>query len=101
MMQEITLAHLIIWTLISFGITLSVTRGRILEPLRQKAMKLNEKLGQLLHCPMCFGFWVGILLSLLWQSISGNCILDGFYSLATNSLLYFISWNLALKDGQV
>jgi len=101
MMQDITLATLLIWILVSFGITLSVTRGKIFDPIRQRALKINSTLGQLLQCPMCLGFWVGIFLSLFWQSLSGNCFLDGCLSLCTNSLLYFLSWYLALKDGHV
>jgi|ETNvirnome_2_300_1030623.scaffolds.fasta_scaffold01919_5 hypothetical protein len=101
MMQYTTLADLIVWTLVSFGITLCVTRGKILHPIREKILRTSTHLGQLVQCPMCFGFWVGVSLSLLWRSVSGNCILDGFYSLSINSLLYFLSWHLALKDGSV
>ena len=99
MMQDLTLATLIIWTFISFGITLSITRGAIFRPLRERVLKLNATLGQLISCPMCFSFWVGLTMSLLWQSLSGNCILDAFYCLSTNTLLYFWSWNLALREG--
>ncbi len=48
-----------IWfCLISYGLTQILVYGKIFEPVRPK----SGKLGQLLKCPMCTGFWVGILL---------------------------------------
>lgn len=48
-----------IWfCLVSYGLTQILVYGKILDPLRPK----TGKLGQLLECPMCTGFWVGIFL---------------------------------------
>ena len=48
-----------IWfCLISYGLTQILVYGKIFDPLRPK----SGKLGQLLECPMCTGFWVGIFL---------------------------------------
>ena len=48
-----------IWfCLISYGLTQIIVYGKILDPIRPK----EGKLGQLLSCPMCTGFWVGIFL---------------------------------------
>ena len=48
-----------IWfSLISYGLTQILVYGKILDPIRPK----SGKLGQLLECPMCTGFWVGIFL---------------------------------------
>ena len=48
-----------IWfCLISYGLTQILVYGKIFDPIRPK----SGKLGQLLKCPMCTGFWVGIFL---------------------------------------
>ena len=48
-----------IWfCLISYGLTQILVYGKIFDPLRPK----SGKLGQLLECPMCTGFWVGLFL---------------------------------------
>jgi hypothetical protein len=48
-----------IWfCLISYGLTQIIVYGKILDQVRPK----SGKLGQLLSCPMCTGFWVGVFL---------------------------------------
>ena len=48
-----------IWfCLISYGLTQILVYGKIFDPIRPK----SGKLGQLLECPMCTGFWVGLIL---------------------------------------
>ena len=48
-----------IWfSLISYGLTQILVYGKILDPIRPR----SGKLGQLLECPMCTGFWVGLFL---------------------------------------
>ena len=48
-----------IWfCLISYGLTQILVYGKILDRIRPK----SGKLGQLLKCPMCTGFWVGLFL---------------------------------------
>ena len=48
-----------IWfCLISYGLTQILVYGKIFDPIRPK----SGKLGQLLSCPMCTGFWVGLFL---------------------------------------
>ncbi len=48
-----------IWfCLISYGLTQLLVYGKIFDPIRPK----SGKLGQLLRCPMCTGFWVGLFL---------------------------------------
>ena len=48
-----------IWfCLISHGLTQILVYGKILDPIRPE----SGKLGQLLNCSMCTGFWVGIFL---------------------------------------
>ncbi len=48
-----------IWfSLITHGLTQILVYGKILDPIRPK----SGKLGQLLECSMCTGFWVGLFL---------------------------------------
>tara|TARA_B100000989_G_C19532196_1_gene470715 strand:+ start:5696 stop:6019 length:324 start_codon:yes stop_codon:yes gene_type:complete len=48
-----------IWfCLISYGLTQIIVYGKIFDPIRPT----KGKLGQLLECPMCTGFWVGVFL---------------------------------------
>lgn len=49
------------WLFLTFGITLVITGSSILRPVRQM-----DPTG-LLKCPMCTGWWVGLLLSLVFQ----------------------------------
>ena len=72
-----------IWfCLISHGLTQVLVHGKIFDPLRPK----SGKLGQLLKCSMCTGFWVGLF---LW-SVSGYTELFTFDdSFVTGLLLGF------------
>jgi hypothetical protein len=90
--------NLLIWILVSFGITISITHGKLFKNFRKKAWDVHTLLGELFGCPMCLGFWVGILLNLTWQSVTGNVFLDGFLSLTTCFSFYCILWAIALKD---
>ena len=48
-----------IWfCLISYGLTQILVYGKIFDPIRPK----EGWFGQLLKCPMCTGFWVGLFL---------------------------------------
>lgn len=48
-----------IWfCLISYGLTQILVYGKIFDPVRPK----TGWFGQLLKCPMCTGFWVGLFL---------------------------------------
>tara|TARA_B100000927_G_C16435482_1_gene457434 strand:- start:419 stop:739 length:321 start_codon:yes stop_codon:yes gene_type:complete len=48
-----------IWfCLISYGLTQIIVYGKIFNPIRPT----EGWLGQLLKCPMCTGFWVGLFL---------------------------------------
>jgi len=92
---------MVCWILVSFGITFTVTHSKLCKDLREGAEQIHPKLGELVKCPMCLGFWTGCFLSLAWESITGNFILDGFLSLATCWLLFALSWSLALHDKRV
>jgi len=89
---------IIVWSLVSFGITITVTQSYIFAKIRSALEKKSAFLGKLIHCPMCFSFWVGLLLTLLWQPITDYILLDGFYSVGINVLLYSLVWKLAYSD---
>jgi hypothetical protein len=50
--------ELIYFILSAYGLTQILCYGSILDPIRPA----KGLLGELFHCPMCLGFWVGIFL---------------------------------------
>jgi len=53
--------ELLTFILCAFGLTQILVYGKILERIRPT----EGKLGELLRCPMCMGFWAGAFLVLL------------------------------------
>ena len=82
------LVDLILWILVSYGITNGVVGSSMLSSFRRKTAKFNEYLGDLISCPMCFGFWVGGFLGVIWLSPTSNLFLDCFLSSATCWLIH-------------
>lgn len=65
----------LIFTLAGFGITTIITKGDIFEPIRNWLDNGEEKLydnffGLLITCPLCVGFWVGVIQSLVFGSLT-------------------------------
>lgn len=59
------------WALTACGVTTIVTTSIIFEPWRLWVVRLvGERVGKLFSCPMCFGFWVGVLLALLGSPLA-------------------------------
>ena len=93
--------ELIYFILCAFGLTQILVYGAIFDGIRPK----NGKLGELLNCPMCMGFWVGVY---LW-SINGltelfnfdynfiNLLLLGFLSSGSSYILSMIVGDCGLK----
>lgn len=50
-----------IFLLATIGLTMIITQSYIFKPIRKIIQQISPVLGKLLHCPMCFGFWSGIL----------------------------------------
>ena len=48
------------------GITIIITQSSIFEKPREVFSNMGDFFDELIHCPMCMGFWVGIFLSLLY-----------------------------------
>ncbi len=53
--------NLIWFCLISYGLTQIIVYGSIFNTIRPA----SGKIGELFHCPMCMGFWVGFFLWLI------------------------------------
>ena len=55
--------EIILFVLITWGITCVVTFGAVFKPVRRffaSNRYTRSNLGYLLHCPMCTGFWAGL-----------------------------------------
>jgi len=75
---------LLYFALSAYGLTQILVYGKIFEKIRPS----TGWIGELLSCPMCTGFWVGIL---LWV-LNGETTLFSFdYSLVTGVLLGCVS----------
>jgi len=61
---------LLYFILAAYGMTFILIFGSIFDPIRPK----TGKLGELFHCPLCTGFWVGVF---LW-SVNGSTELFNF-----------------------
>ena len=90
--------ELIMWIVVSYGLTMAISWTSITEPLRNKAAKISPWVGKLIRCPICLSFWVGILLSLTWFAPTGSILWDPFLSLGSTLLLFSACWKLALSD---
>lgn len=53
--------QIIQWLFLTYGITLVITISKIFRPVR-----MIDPTG-LLKCPMCTGWWIGLLLSLVFE----------------------------------
>ena len=76
--------QLIYFVLCAYGLTYMLVYGSIFNSIRPS----KGKLGELFHCPLCLGFWVGLL---LW---SINCFTELFtydYNLINGLLLGWLS----------
>lgn len=53
----------LLWfVLTGYGLTQLIVYGSIFEKSRSYIKSKSSFLGELVHCPMCTGFWVGVLL---------------------------------------
>ena len=76
--------ELVYFILCSYGLTYILIYGSIFDSIRPT----KGKLGQLFHCPLCLGFWVGFF---LW---SINCYTELFtydYNLINGLLMGCVS----------
>jgi hypothetical protein len=92
------LLTIIITIIAAYGITNIVTQGAIFDPFKEKLLemgngsKIVEKIVYLLNCPMCFGFWVGVLLGSFFGPFAWwNIILNGAFYSATAWILHCLT----------
>jgi len=78
------LLNLIYFILASYGLTQILVYGSIFNPIRPT----KGKLGELFKCPMCMGFWVGLL---LWSINPYTQLFSFDYSPITAFLLGCVS----------
>lgn len=95
--------NIILYSLISYGVTTIVTQSKIFKWLRDWFEGISPYWSSLVRCPMCFGFWCGVFLSLVLFSptltfIGGNILISAFFdgclSSGLNHILYAIHHKL-------
>jgi len=55
--------ELLYFVLCAYGMTQILVYGNIFSYLREKVEEKSEWLGELVNCPMCTGFWIGLFLA--------------------------------------
>tara|TARA_Y100000310_G_scaffold140864_1_gene140290 strand:+ start:6091 stop:6465 length:375 start_codon:yes stop_codon:yes gene_type:complete len=112
------LINILIWCLVVFSISNTIAVSALLRPIRDYLYPpgIHERgrgewiiydhekedwietskrpvpfFGKLITCTMCLGFWVGLVVSVLWFSPSHNIVIDGFFgSIVAWMLFLFI-----------
>lgn len=70
------MSDLLAWMLSVFGFTYIVVYSKILFRFRDWCYKIYEPLGDLVHCPLCLGFWVGLVGHFAMNSPTQNFFFD-------------------------
>lgn len=91
-----------LFSMISFGITTIVTQSKIFKWLRDWAESINDYWSSVFRCPLCFGFWCGIFLSLILFSptltfIGGNVFMTTFFDGCLSSGIVILLDHLRYK----
>ena len=101
--------HLLYFLLACWGVTAIVTMSTVFSPVRRfVAARVWHKLGELISCPQCTGFWVGLGLSavfpapdiILWRPLevfAQAAISSGVCTLLA-ALLFFLGWEVDGPD---
>lgn len=104
----------VIYILAAFGFAYIVGLSRISFPIRHVLVRIGEWawytrpflwLVDLIQCPMCLGFWTGLIAawrfdaSLLGLNLISSAFIAGCVTAATNALLLSVVHN-ALLEGQ-
>lgn len=55
----ISVADVLVIAILSYGLVTIIRIGRPLQSLRETASRRAAWVSELLHCPLCLGFWVG------------------------------------------
>lgn len=76
------MGDLLTFILVAYGMTQIIVYGSIFNRIRPAKESLSG-LGELFHCPMCMGFWVGLF---LW-AVSPHTLLFMFDNSPTTGFL--------------
>lgn len=102
---------LLLWVLVAYGITNGVVTSKLADPIRLFFIsppkseiksfydKVRMKVGEMLVCMMCFGFWVGLALS-FWHSPTEYRLLDAFLASGACWIIQSVVFNLMLRFGR-
>jgi hypothetical protein len=94
--------QLLIAILLAYGITNIVTQGSIFYSFREWFIKKSQQNGKLskiyasfyklLNCPMCFGFWAGILVGIFMGPFPAyNIIFNGAIYSGTTWIIFCLT----------
>jgi len=70
------------------GITIIVTQSSIFEDARNAFSSIGDFFDELIHCPMCFGFWVGLILGFVYGK---DVVMTGPISSILSWIVYTIA----------
>jgi len=96
-MNWITLTYFVF---ICYGITSIVVQSKLFKPFREVMKVRSNFFGSLLHCMMCFGFWVGLFVVPV-LGFSPTAILFGKINLDLSQRIIFTIFDAAFISGVV
>lgn len=70
------MADLLAWMFSVFGFTYIAVYSQMTFKVRELLTKMSRFLGDLVHCPLCLGFWVGLLAHFVCGSPTQNFFFD-------------------------
>jgi hypothetical protein len=68
-------------------LTIIVVHSEVFRWLRNLVAKFSDKMGYLIHCPMCFGFWAGAFWAL---STGGDIFLQALLTSVSSWIIYSV-----------
>ena len=81
----------------TIGLTLIITKSKLFEPFRNWCLKKSELLGYLTKCPLCIGFWSGLLVFSIEKIYIGDFIIYSFIGSFVSYVGYLILYPLFEK----
>jgi hypothetical protein len=97
--------ELLQFVMVAFGITAILNKGSIFEGLRRtwleklKGFKPWKSLHTFFFCPLCIGFWAGIVVSVFWKSPTGNIFFDGCLASGASWFIMMVEYYLTKSTG--
>ena len=95
----------IIWFILAcYGLTQALVYGKVFDNIRPEKEDYRGW-GEVFHCPMCMGFWVGMFLFFInaWTELFtfnysiGNMFICGFVSSGTSYILNMLFGDKGIK----